>query len=153
MKNTLVSDDTEIVKNCEKQIIATEDVSMHERSLDDYKNELDMYKNSYSEIKGMKMKVKDRPIIQTVEAFQKFKENFHEKTKSWAEEDDYRELKAVNEQFEEIYNKMIKTSKRQFKKMAVEGLKSVMDEIETVYTNVGYCRENDYDIEIEDIDN
>ena len=27
-----------------------------------------------------------------------------------------------------------------------------MDEIETLYTNVGYCRENDYDIEIEDIE-
>ena len=151
MKNTSVSDDT--VKQCEKQNIATEDVSMHERSLEDYKNELDIYKKSYCELKDMRMKVKDRPIIQTVESFQKFKENFHKKTKIWAEQDDYRELKTVNEIIEEIYSKWIKTSKKQFKKIADEGLRSVMDEIETLYCNVGYCRENDHEIEIEDIDN
>ena len=61
-------------------------------------------------------------------------------------------MKAVKELFEEIYSKLVKTNKKQFKTIADEGLKSAMDEIETLYTNVGYCRENDYDIEIEDIE-
>ena len=44
---------------------------------------------------------------------------------------------------------MIKAPKKQFKKMADEGVKSAMNEIETLYINLGYCRENDHDIEIE----
>ena len=44
-----------------------------------------------------------------------------------------------------------KTSKKQFKKIAGESLKSAMDEIEMLYTNVGYSRESEYDVEIEDI--
>ena len=70
MKNTFVSDDN--VKQCENQNISKEDVSMHERSLDDYKKEMDVYKNSFCELKAMKVKVKDKSIIQTVESFQKF---------------------------------------------------------------------------------
>ena len=149
MKDTFVSDDN--VDQCENQNIAKEDVSMHERSLDDYRKEMDVYKNSFYELKDMKMKVNDKPIIQTVESFQKFKENFHEKIKPWEDPDSYIELKAVKELFEEIYSKLIKTSKKQFKKIAGESLKSAMDEIEMLYTNVGYSRESEYDVEIEDI--
>ena len=149
MKNTLVSDDT--VKQFENQKIATEDVSMHERSLDDYKNELDVYKNSYHELKDMQIKVKDKPIIQTVETYQKFKENFHKNIKPWYESDD-EELKATCEMFDEIYSKLIKTPKKQFKKIAAEGIQSTMNQIELLYTNVGYCRESEYDIETEDIE-
>ena len=139
VRDTLVSDDKE-------------DVSMHERSQEDYKNELDVYKNSYSELKEIKLKVNDKPIIQTVESFQKFKDTFNEKIKPWYEEDDYRGMKQVKEQFEEIYSKFIKAPKKQFKKIANEGLKIAMEDIETMYYNVGNCRENDWDIETEEID-
>lgn len=53
-------------KNCENKNSATEDVSMHERSKDDYENELDVYKTSFYELKGLRMKLKDMPIMQTV---------------------------------------------------------------------------------------
>ena len=91
-------------------------------------------------------------MIQTVQSFQKFKENFHEKIKPWAETDDYRGLKEANEQFEEIYNKLVKASKKQFKKIAVEGIETTMNEISRLYTNVGCCRESEYDIDFEDLD-
>ena len=84
-------------------------------------------------------------------SFQKFKENFQINIKPWYEPDDH-ELKAVKELFEEIYSKLIKTSKKQFKKIAVEGIQSAINEIEMLYTNVGICRESEYDIEIEDIE-
>ena len=64
MKDTFVSDDKE-------------DVSMHEKSKEDYKNELDFYKYSYSELKDIRSKVKDKSMIQTVESFQKFKDKFY----------------------------------------------------------------------------
>jgi len=47
---------------------------------------------------------------------------------------------------------MIKASKKQFKKTAVEGILTTMDEISRIYTNVGCCRESDYDLDFEDID-
>ena len=96
--------------------------------------------------------MKDKQIIQTVESFQKFKENFQKEIEPWDDSEDYLELKAVKELFEEIYSKLIKTPKKQFKKIAGENLKSAMEEIEMLYTNVGYARENDYDIEIKDIE-
>ena len=101
--------------------------------------------------KDMKMKVKDKPIIETVESFQKFKENFLTNIKPWYEPDDL-ELKAVDELFEEIYSKLIKTPKKQFRKIAVERIQSAMNEIEMLYTNVCYSRESEYDIEVEDIE-
>ena len=54
--------------------------------------------------------------------------------------------------FDEIYSKLIKSPKKQFKKIAVEGIQSAMNQIELLYTNVGYCRESEYDIETEDIE-
>ena len=141
-------------KNCENKNSATEDVSMHERSKDDYENELDVYKTSFYELKGLRMKLKDMPIMQTVASFQKIKDNFHERSKPWVETDDYRDLKETNEEFEEIYNKFTKVSnnKKQFKKIASEQIKISMDEIDRIYTLVGSCRESDYDIEVEELD-
>ena len=141
-------------KNCENKNIAAEDVSMHERSKHDYENELNVYKTSFYELKGLRMKLKDMPIMQIVTSFQKFKDNFHEKSKPWVETDDYRELKEANEEFEEIYNKFTKVSnnKKQFKKIASEQIKISMDEIDRIYTLVGSCRESDYDIEVEELD-
>ena len=127
---------------------------MHERSKHDYENELNVYKTSFYELKGLRTKIKDLPIMQTVASYQKFKDNFHEKSKHWLETDDYRELKEANEEFEEIYNKFTKVSnnKKQFKKIASEQIKISMDEIDRIYTLVGSCRESDYDIEVEELD-
>jgi len=61
MKDTFVSDDT--VNKFENKKTEEDDVSMHERSLDDYRNELDVYKNAFSELNEMKIKVKDKTII------------------------------------------------------------------------------------------
>ena len=140
-------------RNCENKNIAVEDVSMHERSKDDYDNELNVYKTSFFELKDMKKKLKDKPIMQTVSSFQKFKDNFQEKSKPWVESDDYRDLKETIEDFEEIYNKLTKASnnKKQFKKIASEQIMLAMDEIYRMYALVGGCRESDYDIEFEEL--
>ena len=83
----------------------------------------------------MKKKLKDKPIMQTVSSFQKFKDNFQEKSKPWVESDDYRDLKETIEDFEEIYNKLTKASnnKKQFKKIASEQIMLAMDEIYRMY--------------------
>ena len=141
-------------KSCENKNILAEDVSMHERSKEDYEHELNVYKTSFHEIKDLRMKLKDKPIMQTVASFQKFKDNFHEKIKPWVETDDYRDLKETIEDFEEIYDKIAKASnnKKQFKKIASEQIMLVLDEIYRIYSLVSGCRESDHDIEIEELD-
>ena len=143
-------------KNCENKNIVAEDISMHERSKEDYENELNVYKKSFYELKDLRLKLKDKPIMQTVASFQKFKDNFHEKIKPWIETDDYdyRGLKETIEEFEEIYNKLTKasTNKKQFKKIASEQINIVMLEIDRMHTTVGSVREGDYDIELEELD-
>ena len=140
--------------NCENRNIATDDISMHEWSKEDYENELNVYKTSFYELKDLKMKLKDKPIMQIVTSFQKFKDSFHEKIKPWVETDDYRDLKETNEEFDEIYNKFTKASnnKKQFKKIASEQIKLVMNEIDRTYMLVAGCRESDWDIEVEELD-
>ena len=62
------------------------------------------------------------------------------------------DFKELNEQLEEICSKWISTSKKQFKKIAIEDLTKILNEIDRMYTIVCENRKSEYNFPYELVD-
>ena len=125
-----------------------EAIDMKERTDDDYQHEINVYKDCYTSLKTMQNRLKDKPIVESIESFKNFKTKFVQNSTKYVGIED-EEVDEMIEQLEVICDKWINTPKKQFKKHALVDLEIIIKEIDKMYVLVCEQRRTEYNVEYE----